>query len=96
MRHERYVIPYGPAGALPELPRLRVLATNEEVTLDDPKCAEPLQHPVREPAAETLAPVSWGDGQVLEITPATVGTPQDGPDNSTAISCDEAEPRVAG
>jgi hypothetical protein len=57
MGHERYVIPYGPAGALPELPSLRVLATNEEVTLGDPEAAEPLQHPVRQAAAETLAHV---------------------------------------
>jgi len=75
MGQERYVIAYGPARALPELPRLRVLATNEEVTLDDSKRAEPIQHPVREAAAEALAPVSWRDCQVLEITPATVGTP---------------------
>jgi len=75
MGHERYIIPYGPARALPELPRLRVLATNEEVTLGNPKCAEPLEHPVCEAAAEALAPMSWRDCQVLEITPATVGTP---------------------
>ena len=75
MGQERYVIAYGPALALPELPRLRVLATNEEVTLDDSKRAEPIQHSVREAAAEALAPMSWRDCQVLEITPATVGTP---------------------
>jgi hypothetical protein len=52
-----------------------VLATNEEVTLGNPKCAEPFEHPVCEAAAEALAPVSWRDCEVLEITPATVGTP---------------------
>ena len=75
MRHERYVIPDGPAGTLPELPRLCVFATNEEVTLGNPKCSERLQHPVRKAAAEALAPVSWRHCHVLEITPATVGTP---------------------
>ena len=74
MGHERYVIPYGPAGALPKLPCLHVLATNEEVTLGNPKDAEPLQHPGRQAAAEALASVSWRDCQVLEVTPATVGT----------------------
>ena len=96
MRHEDYIIPGCPAQMLPELPRLDVLATHEEVTLGDTEDSQPLQNAIRETGPQTLAAVSWGHCQVLEIPSPAICPSQYSTNQPVTISGHKTKPRITG
>ena len=95
MRNENEVLSLSPAYALPESPRPDIVGVHEEVASDDAFPLQASQDLFAEGATETTPSVRGRNGEVMEITAATVVTSKHGPNDPALVESQEAQAWIA-